>query len=43
MNYKGYEIKHDGDHYKVIAPDGREWTEYTVRDAKDAIDEEVES
>ena len=43
MNYKNYEIKHEGNHYKVIAPDGTEWNEDTVRDAKDAIDEEVES
>ena len=30
MYYKGYMIEHDGDHYKVIAPDGTEWTEDTV-------------
>lgn len=43
MEYKNYKIEHDGNHYKVIAPDGREWSEDTVRDAKDTIDEEVES
>lgn len=41
MFYKGYNIEHDGNHYKVIAPDGSEWNEDTVRDAKDAIDEEL--
>lgn len=40
MYYKGYMIEHDGDHYRVIAPDGTEWTEDTVRDAKDTIDED---
>ena len=40
MEYKNHKIEHDGNHYKVIAPDGREWNEDTVRDAKDAIDEE---
>lgn len=43
MNYRGYEIKHDGNHYKVIAPDGREWNEDTVKDAKETIDDEVGS
>ena len=43
MEYRGYTIKHDGNHYKVIAPDGTEWHEDTVRDAEDAIDEEIES
>ena len=34
MNYKGYKIEHDRDHYIVIAPDGSSWTEDTVKDAK---------
>lgn len=42
MNYRGYEIIHERDHYKVIAPDGREWTEDTVEDAEKAINEEIE-
>lgn len=41
MNYKGFKIEHDGDHYKVTGPNGEEWTEDTVRDAKEAIDEEI--
>jgi hypothetical protein len=40
MNYKNYEIKHDGDHYRVIAPDGVFCPFSTIRDAKDAIDED---
>lgn len=43
MEYKNHKIEHDGNHYKVIAPDGTEWNEDTVRDAKDAIDQEVGS
>lgn len=43
MNYRGYEIEHDGNHYKVIAPDGREWNEDTAKDAKETIDDEVGS
>jgi len=41
MFYKGYTIEHDRDHYKVIGPDGSEWTEDTVEDAKETIDEET--
>ena len=43
MRYRDYEIEHDGNHYKVIAPDGREWNEDTVTDAKETIDEEIGS
>ena len=43
MEYRSYTIKRDGNHYKVIAPDGTEWHEDTARDAEDAIDEEIES
>lgn len=41
MFYMGYTIEHDGDHYKVIAPDGTEWTEDTIEDAKTEIREEI--
>ena len=40
MQYMGYTIEHEFNHYKVIAPDGTEWTEDTVEDAKQAIEEE---
>ena len=41
MNYCGYEIIHEMDHYKVIAPDGTSWTEATVKEAKTEINEEL--
>lgn len=41
MIYRDYEILHEGNHFKVIAPDGREWTEDTFEDAKEAINEEM--
>ena len=41
MEYKGYIIEHDGDHYKVIAPDGNEWTEDSIKDAKETINQEL--
>lgn len=37
MNYKGYIITHDRDHYVVAGSEGK-WTEDTVTDAKDTID-----
>lgn len=40
MDYKGYEIIADHGHYVVIAPDGKEWTEDTLDDAKRSVDEE---
>lgn len=40
MNYKDYFIEKEHDHYKVTAPDGREWTEDTIEDAQRTIDEE---
>lgn len=42
MKYKDYTIEYENGHYKVTAPDGSEWREDTVRDAKDEIDNELE-
>lgn len=39
MNYKGYEIEHERDHFKIIFPDGTEIEVDTVEDAKQTIDE----
>lgn len=39
MNYMGYVIVREGSHVKVTAPDGVEWTEDTVADAKQEIRE----
>jgi len=37
--YRGYEIISVQEHYKVMCPDGGSWTEDTIEDAKDSIDE----
>ena len=39
--YRGYKIEHEFNHYLVKAPDGSSWTEDTVEDAKESIDEEL--
>ncbi len=41
MNYLGYEIIHEMDHVKVIAPDGTTWTEDNIKEAKIEIREEI--
>ena len=41
MEYRGYTIKYEMDHVVVITPDGYEWREDTVEDAKKAIDEDI--
>lgn len=38
MNYKGYSIDRDREHYLVTGPEGM-WTEDTVQDAKESIDQ----
>ena len=40
MMYCGYQILEEGDHVKVIAPNGTEWTEDTAEDARQEIREE---
>ncbi len=40
-NYKGYIIEYEKGHYKVTGPNDSEWTEDTIEDAKQAIDEEI--
>ena len=42
MEYREYTIKYEMDHVVVIAPDGFEWREDTVEDAKKEIDEDIE-
>lgn len=39
MTYMGYTVVKDGDHIKVTAPDGTEWTEDTYSDATREIRE----
>ena len=39
--YLGYRIYKEFNHYVVVDPDGKEWTEDTVTDAYRAIDEEI--
>ena len=41
MEYHEYTIKYEMGHVVVIAPDGYEWREDTVEDAKKAIDEDI--
>lgn len=41
MEYREYTIKYEMDHVVVIAPDGHEWREDAVEDAKKAIDEDI--
>ena len=41
MEYREYTIKYEMDHVVVIDPDGYEWRENTVEDAKKAIDEDI--
>ena len=41
MEYREYTIKYEMDHVVVIAPDGHEWREDVVEDAKKAIDEDI--
>lgn len=46
MYYKGYQIENDRDHVVVTAIDSvdqYQWTEDTVHDAMQAIDEELEA
>jgi len=38
MNYKGYSIDRDREHYLVTGSEGM-WTEDTVQDAKESIDQ----
>ena len=39
MVYMGYEITRERDHIRVTAPNGAQWTEDTVADAKQEIRE----
>ena len=39
LSYKGYLIENEKGHYKVTSPQGEEWREDTVKDAKQSIDE----
>ena len=41
MTYKNYEIKNEYGHYLVTAPNGEQWTEDTIDDARHAIEAEV--
>lgn len=43
MDYRGYLIKKEYQHYVVIAPNGKSWREDTIDDAYDAIDEELDN
>ncbi len=43
MEYRGYKIENEFGHYNVTPPDGKSggWTEDTIEEAKQSIDEEV--
>ena len=41
MEYRGYKIENEQGHYKVITPYNETWTEDTIKDAKQTIDEEL--
>lgn len=41
MEYREYIIRHEMDHVIVTAPDGYEWREDTIEEAKKAIDEDI--
>lgn len=43
MDYRGYSIEKEKHYYKVTSPDGEEWTEDFIKDAKDAIDKELDN
>lgn len=38
--YKGYSIEREKHYFVVTSPDGVEWTEDSIEDAKRTIDEE---
>lgn len=41
--YRGYSIEREKHYFLVTSPDGVEWTEDSIKDAKIAIDNEVEN
>lgn len=42
MEYRGYEIVQKRNYVEIIDPNGSGWTEDTVKEAKEAIDQEID-
>lgn len=38
MKYRGYEITNEKGHCRITAPDGTQWTEDTIEEAKKSVD-----